>query len=98
MMQTAMERKPKAALVGVLALLFSQAALSAGPDAPRAPEVIRVTAPRVETVAPQSRIEVDVAALIEAVNRQIARKLAEDLDAIGVQRIEFAISEVPSRG
>ena len=94
MMQTRMEATLRVMLAAAL-VVSNQAATSA---ANGEPDVIRATAPRVEADVRQSKIEVDVAALIEAVDRRVAEDLKKDLEVIGAPRIELAISEAPSRG
>ena len=97
MMQKAMDWKQRLMLAGAMALL-SPAALSAEAIRASKLEVITVTAPRVVPELRQTRIEVDVAGLIETVDRQIANDQAKELEAIGSRRIELAVIEVPTRG
>lgn len=77
--------------------LFSQAALS-GENANSKPEELRVSAPRFEIAAADMRIETNADAVIEAINRRIAKDLERSLEAIGNTRIEIAASEFPTRG
>ena len=95
--QKVTERKIQAVIGGLL-VLFSQAALSEGIVATRAPEVIWVTAPRIAAQIRESQIRDDMADLIDAINRRVAEDLAKSIDAIGMPRIELVISETPTRG
>ncbi|MGD8339215.1 MAG: hypothetical protein PVH89_00455 [Gammaproteobacteria bacterium] len=96
-MHTAKDWNQRLMLAGAVALI-SQAAVGAGTGSAREPEIVRVTAPRVVAEIPRADVEVDVAALIESVNRHIAKQHETDLKAIGARRIELVMSEIPTRG
>lgn len=96
--QIGLESRRSLLLAGMLAL-FSQAALSGEANAARPePEQITVTAPRAEIAIPKPAIETDAEAVIEAMNRRIAKDLEQSIEAISNARIELAISEFPTRG
>ena len=95
--QTAMEWKQRLMLTGVVALL-SPVALSAEVTPAGQLDVITVTAPRVVSEVRPTKIEVDVAALIDAIEERIADDQEQNLEAIGGRRIELAIVGIPTRG
>ena len=97
MMHTANVWKQQLMLAGALAVV-GPTALASGLGSAREPEVVRVTAPRVEPEIRQTRVDVDVAALIEAVDQAIAKENEQRLEAIGNRRIEIAVSEIRTRG
>lgn len=102
MKQTVTERKPGLLVAGALALI-SQSALGGDSETHRAPvatqDVVTVTAPRPDEPGFESYVlETNVQALIEAIGRRIERDLEQSVDSIGRNRIELAISEVPTRG
>lgn len=98
MMQTVTHRKHRLLVAGALALISQSAVSGDANAAKREPEIVTVTAqrPSIETVEP--RIETDIKAHIDALNRRFATDLEDDLEAIGRTRIELVISEVPTRG
>lgn len=96
-MRTAMDWKQRLMLTGVIGLL-SPVALSAEAIPAGKLEVITVTAPRVVAEVRPTKIEVDVAALIDAIEERIADDQAQDLKAIGGRRIELATVGIPTRG
>jgi hypothetical protein len=95
--KTWMKGKRHILIAGALGL-FSQAALSGEANASSTQEVLRVTAPRLEVATAELRIETNTDAVIEAINRRIAKDLERSLEAIGNKRIEIAASEFPTRG
>lgn len=102
MKQTVTPRKPGFLVAGALALI-SQSALGGDTETIRGPaaaqEVVRVTAPRPEGPTFENPVlETHVRALIEAIDRRIERDIENRVDAIGRDRIELVISEVPTRG
>lgn len=88
---------PGIGLVAVLAL-FGQNALGDEVSPSRDPDVIRVTTQRPVDTLTDTRIEIDAQAIIDAIDRRFAEDLEKSLEALGVERIELAISEVPTRG
>jgi hypothetical protein len=98
MIHTVTDRKHSILVAGVLALI-SQSAFSGDVNtAKREPEVLTVTAQRPSTEIVDARIETDIKAQIDALDRRFATDLENDLKAIGSSRIELVISEVPTRG
>jgi len=98
MMKTGFENRQRVLLAGALTL-FSQAALSGEANAARnEPEEVRVSAPSQEIAIADPRIETDAEAVIEALNRRIARDLERSIEAMSGARIELVISEFPTRG
>jgi len=86
------------ALIGAAFALSSQTVLGdAAGTAAREPEVVRVTAKRPLAVS-APRIEIDTAQILAALNRSLALDLARKLEAIGAERVELTIAEVPTRG
>lgn len=96
-MQIAKDWKQRLMLAGAMAFL-SPAALSAEAIRASKMDVITVTAPRVVAEVRRTRIEFDLARLIDSIEKQIANDQARDLEAIGTRRIELAIIELPTRG
>lgn len=97
-MNTVTERRHRILVAGALALI-SQSAFSGDAIAgKREPEVLTVTAQRPSIELVDTRVETDIEAHIDAVDRGIAAELENDLKAIGRLRIELVISEVPTRG
>jgi hypothetical protein len=98
MMNTVTEGKYSILVAGALALI-SQSALSGDTNAgKRELEVVTVTAQRPVSEVVDARIETDIKAHVDALNRRFAADLDNDLKAIGSSRIELVISEVPTRG
>jgi hypothetical protein len=97
MMHTANVWKQRLMLAGALAVV-GPTALASGSGLAREPEIVRVTAPRVEPEIRQTQVDVDVAALMEAVDQAIAKENEQRLEAIGNRRIEIAVSEIRTRG
>jgi len=98
MMNTVTEGKYSILVAGALALI-SQSALSGDKNAARRElEVVTVTAQRPASELVDARIETDIKAHVDALNRRFAADLEDDLEAIGGSRIELVISEVPTRG
>lgn len=99
MMHTANVWKQQLMLAGTLAVI-GPTALASGQGSVREPEIVRVTAPRVEQEIRQTQVDVvvAVAALIEAVDQAIAKENEQRLKAIGNRRIEIALSEIRTRG
>lgn len=95
---TVTERKHRILVAGALALI-SQSAFSGDANADqREPEILTVTAQRPSIEIIDARIETDIKAQVDALNRRFATDLENDLEAIGRSRIELVISEVPTRG
>jgi hypothetical protein len=98
MTNTVTEGKYSILVAGALALI-SQSALSGDTNAgKRELEVLTVTAQRSASELVDARIETDIKAHVDALNRRFAADLEDDLEAIGSSRIELVISEVPTRG
>lgn len=97
-MQTVTARNRPFLVAGALALI-SQGALSGETVATdTALEQLTVTAPRPEVVIGDLTIETDAAAMIEAMNRRVAKDLEKNLEVVGPARIELVTSEVATRG
>jgi hypothetical protein len=80
-------------LAGVLALV-AQGAWSGERSEAREPAV----APTEAQTAAHQRIEVEIRAYIEALNKRLIEKLARAIEATNAARIELAMPEVPTRG
>ena len=97
MMHTANVWKQQLMLAGALAVI-GPTALAAAPGSAREPEIVRVTAPRVEREIRPTHVDVDVATLIKAVDQAIAKDHEQNLEAIRNRRIEIAVSDIRTRG
>jgi hypothetical protein len=80
-------------LAGVLALV-AQGARSDESSAAHRPAV----APQETETAARQRIEIEIQAYIEALNKRLAEELAREIEASSASSIEIAIAEVPTRG
>jgi hypothetical protein len=85
--------KSRVLLAAVLAL-FAQGAWSDERRADLEPAV----APEETPSAARQRIEVEIRAYIEALNKRLTEELAREIEASNASRVELAIAEVPTRG
>jgi hypothetical protein len=98
MLKQTQSKIKRQALVAGLVALFGQAAFSGEINVGNKSEQMTVSAPRFEQAMPESRIETDAKAVIEAVERQIAEDLRQSVETIFNARARLAASELPTRG
>lgn len=97
-------RNSLALVAGLFALAsqgaFSEDAAVTAPEAQAVQEtpVIKVSAQRETIEIERPRLESDLAPTIESLNRLLAKDLEQRMKAIEIERIELAITEVPTRG
>jgi hypothetical protein len=98
MLKQTQSKIKRQALVACVVALSGQAAFSGEISMGNRPEQMMVSAPRLEKAMPESRIETDAKAVIDAIERQIAEDLKQSIETIFNARARLAASELPTRG